>query len=148
MEGRMTVSQILSVKGTQVVTLSPTATIQNVAETLAKHRIGAVVIADVRGKPLGIASERDIIRALSQQGAGALDQQVQSIMTSNIKTCSRTDSETEIMRMMTEHRIRHLPVVENDRLVGIVSIGDVVKLRIAAIEHETEDLRSYIATAG
>ncbi len=144
----MTVSHILGDKGMNVVTMPPTASVQSIAQTLAKHRIGAVVIADLNGKPLGIASERDIIGALARDGAAALDHPVSSIMTAKIKTCRLSDSETDLMRMMTTNRIRHLPVVDNDRLAGIVSIGDVVKHRIAMIERETEDMRSYIATAG
>jgi CBS domain-containing protein len=144
----MPVSRILGDKGNNVVTVPPSASVQVVVEVLAKHRIGAVIVTDQTGKPLGIASERDVIRSLSKHGAGALGQSVDSIMTTNLKTCSRGDSEADIMRMMTENRIRHLPVVENGRLAGIISIGDVVKHRIAAIEHESDEMRSYIATAG
>jgi CBS domain-containing protein len=144
----MSVSHILSAKGRDVVTAKSDDTVRSVAQTIAKRRIGAVVVLNGAGKIEGIISERDIVRAIAADGAGALEHEVSSVMTSKVKTCSETDSEAELMTMMTANRIRHLPVVTHGKLVGMISIGDVVKYRIEAIEHEAEDLKAYIATAG
>jgi CBS domain-containing protein len=144
----MTVSHILSAKGRDVVTAKPEDTIRSVAQTLATRRIGAVIILSDAGRIEGIISERDVVRAIAKDGADALDHHVSKVMTSKVKTCSDTDSEAALMTMMTENRIRHLPVVSHGKLVGMISIGDVVKYRIEAIEHEAEDLKAYISSAG
>jgi CBS domain-containing protein len=144
----MTVSQILNTKGRNVITASPDQTMHAVARVLADKRIGAVVIIDPKGKIEGIASERDFVRAIAGQGAAALDRPVRELMTTNVKTCTPSDTEAELMSLMTEHRIRHLPVVEDGRLAGMISIGDVVKFRMEAIEREAEEMKTYIASAG
>jgi CBS domain-containing protein len=144
----MSVSQILSAKGHDVVTAKSTDTVQSVAQLLAMKRIGAVIIVNSAGKIEGIVSERDIVRVIAADGASALDLKVNAVMTSKVKTCTETDSETELMALMTANRIRHLPVVSNGKLLGMISIGDVVKHRIEAIEHEAQDLKAYISSAG
>lgn len=144
----MTVAQILASKGRSVFTASPTDRLDTVAKMLADKRIGSVVIIDAKGGIVGIVSERDIVRAVARKGASALALEASTMMTSDVRTCALQDSEAELMAMMTEHRIRHLPVIEAGRLAGMISIGDVVKFRIEAIEREAEDMKSYIATAG
>jgi CBS domain-containing protein len=144
----MPVSHILTDKGRSVITAKPNATIHQVAKMLAENRIGAVVIVNEAGSLAGIVSERDIVRALAAEGAGAMEKIVSDIMSRNVRTCKAGDSEGELMSLMTAHRIRHLPVVDNGKLAGMISIGDVVKFRIKAIEREAEEMKSYIATAG
>lgn len=144
----MSVSQILVVKGREVVTSAAKDSVQDVAKKLSTHRIGAVVIVDSFGEIEGIVSERDIVRIIGVEGIAALAKPVSKIMSRTVRTCREGDSEVELMGLMTEHRIRHLPVVANGKLSGMISIGDVVKLRIEAIERETEDMKAYIATAG
>jgi CBS domain-containing protein len=143
----MSVSHILKHKGRDVITAAPGDSVKSVAEILAKNRIGAVIVSDTSGKILGIVSERDVVRCLAEAGAGALTLLASAIMTKNVKTCSENDSETELMAMMTENRIRHLPVVANGKLIGMVSIGDVVKFRIEAIERDAADMKAYIGGA-
>ncbi len=143
----MSVSHILKHKGGDIVTASQSDSVKSIAETLAKKRIGAVIITDANGKIAGIVSERDVVRCLAEKGGEALLLNVAAIMTKNVKTCSVTDSETELMAMMTENRIRHLPVVAQGNLVGMISIGDVVKFRIEAIERDAADMKAYIAGA-
>jgi CBS domain-containing protein len=144
----MPVSHILGVKGRSIITAKPSATVHEVSKTLAANRIGAVVIVDETGALAGIASERDIVRALAGEGSAALAKPVSEIMSRNVRTCRTGDSERELMSLMTTHRIRHLPVMDNGKLTGMVSIGDVVKLRIESIEREAEEMKSYIASAG
>ena len=144
----MTVAHILNIKGRSVISAAPGETVQAVADLLAKNRIGAVLVRDKKGGLAGIVSERDIVRALSKDGAAALSKTAAEIMTSKVRTCTTSDTEAELMTLMTEHRIRHLPVVEDGNLIGMISIGDVVKLRIESIEREAEEMKSYIASAG
>ena len=144
----MSVSHILKSKGRDVVTGHSGDTVHSVAQLLATRRIGAVVILNSSGAIEGIVSERDVVRVIATEGAGALGHKVSQIMTRKVKTCSETDSETELMALMTENRIRHLPVVANGMLTGMISIGDVVKFRIQAIENEAENMKAYIASAG
>jgi CBS domain-containing protein len=144
----MTVAQILTRKGSAVITVAPSATLHGVVDLLAKNRIGAVVVDDGKGGIAGIVSERDVVRALSQHGGGAMGKTVADIMTKKVRTCTPQDTEGELMGLMTEHRIRHLPVLEGGKLAGMISIGDVVKLRIESIEREAEEMKSYIASAG
>lgn len=144
----MAVAQILKVKGRSVITATPDDSVHSAAKTLAEKRIGAVVVIHKQGGIAGIVSERDIVKALAQKGAAALDLKLQAIMTSKVTTCSPEDSEAELMSLMTVNRIRHLPVVEGGKLAGMVSIGDVVKFRMEAIEHEAEEMKLYIAQAG
>ncbi len=144
----MSVSHILGVKGRAVITAGPSDSVHSTAQKLAQNRIGAVVIVDPKGAIAGIVSERDIVRALADHGAASMTQTVSSIMSRTVKTCKFGDSETELMALMTTHRIRHLPVVEGGQLAGMISIGDIVKYRIEAIEREAEEMKSYISSAG
>jgi CBS domain-containing protein len=144
----MSVSHILGVKGRAVITATPSENVHSTAQKLSQNRIGAVVVVDANGAIAGIVSERDIVRALADHGAAAMTQSVSGIMSKAVKTCKFGDSETELMALMTTHRIRHLPVVEAGQLAGMISIGDIVKYRIEAIEREAEDMKSYIASAG
>lgn len=143
----MSVSHILKSKGRDVITVAPTASVAAVAEILAKRRIGAVVVSSDGAKIQGIVSERDVVRCLAEKGAACLALPVEGIMSRNVKTCEEGDSEIEIMALMTENRIRHLPVVAAGKLAGMISIGDVVKSRIEAIEREAENMKAYIAGA-
>lgn len=141
----MSVSHILKSKGRDVITALSKDSLGSIAQTLASKRIGAIVILSDSGKIEGIVSERDVVRCLAAEGAKALDIRVLKIMTKGVKTCSEDDSETELMALMTENRIRHLPVVDKGKLTGMISIGDVVKFRIEAIEREAADMKAYIA---
>jgi CBS domain-containing protein len=143
----MSVSQILKHKGNTVVTAALNDSVKSISETLAKNRIGAVIITDARGHIAGIVSERDIVRCVAERGSSALALSASDIMTKHVKTCSEADSETELMALMTENRIRHLPVVSAGKLVGMISIGDVVKFRIEAIERDAADMKAYISGA-
>lgn len=143
----MSVAQILKQKGRDVVTAAPSDTVKVVAEMLAHRKIGAVVIMAEQGRVDGIVSERDIVRVIAEKGPDALRHAVGDIMTRNVKFCAEDDSEAELMSLMTQHRIRHLPVVTNGRLGGMISIGDVVKFRIEAIERDAADMKAYIAGA-
>jgi CBS domain-containing protein len=143
----MTVQTILSTKGTDVVTIGPTATLDQAIEVLNRHRIGALVVLGAEGRIIGMLSERDIVRMLSEHGAAALQQPLSQSMTRMVVTCGESDSIAEIMERMTRGRFRHIPVLNEDRLVGIISIGDVVKQRLTEMERETEALRDYIQTA-
>jgi CBS domain-containing protein len=142
----MNVATILKAKGSEVETVGPDKSLGEVARILSAKRIGAVLVMEGEHL-LGILSERDIVKTVGISGAEGLDRRVREIMTARIVTCSLNDSVDELMDMMTEGRFRHLPVVENDRLVGIISIGDVVKHRIAETVMETEALRLYIANS-
>ena len=144
----MAVAHILKQKGRSVVTVAPAESLQSVVDTLTKNRIGAVIVIDKAGGIAGIVSERDIVRALAAHGMKAAEKTAADVMTAKVRTCTPRDTEAELMGLMTEHRIRHLPVLENGKLAGMISIGDVVKFRIESIEREAEDMKSYIATAG
>lgn len=144
----MAVSHILGGKSRDIVTAAKADSVQDVAGKLAHHKIGAVVVVDDKKAILGIISERDIVRLIATQGPGALSSSAGDLMTRNVRTCKVGDSESELMALMTQHRIRHLPVVDGGKLSGMISIGDVVKYRIEAIEREAEDMKAYIATAG
>lgn len=141
----MQVQHILRDKGREVVSILSDASISEAARLLARRRIGAVVVRHRDGTIAGVLSERDIVRAVADESISALGQAVGTHMTRMIHTCSETDSVDEIMEQMTRNRVRHIPVVEDDRLCGIVSIGDVVKTRIAETVREAETLREYIA---
>jgi CBS domain-containing protein len=143
----MNVKTILAAKGGDTVSIEPTADLAAAAKLLVKHRIGAVVICGAGGRLSGILSERDIMRALAEHGADALGLPVSQIMTRNVMTCSEDDSVASLMERMTDGRFRHLPVLRDGKLVGLVSIGDVVKQRVGEIEGESEALRDYIRTA-
>ena len=143
----MRVTDLLRGKGPDVTTVSPDSTLHVAAGVLAEHRIGALVVSPDGRTIDGILSERDIVRLVALDGARALDQPVRNAMTQRVRTCRRTDSVEDLMRQMTEHRIRHVPVVDDDgSLSGIVSIGDVVKHRVEALEDERKLLTDYIQT--
>lgn len=143
----MTVRAILSNKGAEVTTATPDETLLEAARKLSEQRIGSLVITGVGRKVAGILSERDIVRAVAERGEAALDLPVQEFMTKSVITCSPDDTMNVLMTMMTAGRFRHLPVVESGQLAGIISIGDVVKFRVAEMERESEALKQYILTA-
>ena len=140
----MNVASILRQKGRAVTTASPSTTLLEVSDKLAAKRIGAIVIIGPKGRVAGIISERDIIRALSAQGADCLQRPVSESMTREVITCQENDTLDELMAMMTERRFRHLPVITDGALVGIISIGDVVKHHVAEVEMEATAMREYI----
>jgi CBS domain-containing protein len=142
----MIVAHILAAKGRDVTTTTPTKSISEVVAELSARKIGALVVLE-RGRVAGIVSERDIVKAIGLRGTGILDDPVSSIMTRDVVTCGESDTINQVMSRMTRRRFRHMPVVEDGELVGIVSIGDVVKARIEEVEYEADELRSYIATA-
>ena len=143
----MNVEQLLSGKGHDVISVQPHRTLAEAIRTLSERRIGAVVVMGADGALVGILSERDIIRALGELGPSALESAVSRSMTSKVVTCRPQTSVDELMEIMTTGRFRHVPVVENGRVTGLVSIGDVVKHRVAAIEAESKAMRDYIAMA-
>jgi CBS domain-containing protein len=143
----MTVKAILSRKGRDVVTIAPTATLSAAVKLLAERRIGAIVVTGPEDRVAGILSERDIVRMLGERGPAALDDNVGAVMTRKVATCTEADTIASLMERMTEGKFRHLPVVDQGKLIGVVSIGDVVKWRVGEIEGESNALREYIATA-
>ena len=142
----MTVRGILDTKGHQVVSVALEAKLSAAVKILSEKRIGAVLVMN-GSKIEGILSERDIVRVLGERGASALDDSVKSVMTAKVITCRERDGVSHIMEKMTAGKFRHLPVVENDRVVGLISIGDVVKWRVAEFEREQEALHDYIKSA-
>ncbi len=143
----MNVSAILEIKGRDVVTSVPGCTVAEAAGILAGKRIGAIVITGLDGAIAGIVSERDIVRVLAAKGAAGLNDPVSQHMTRDVITCTEGAHVSEVMTLMTKGRFRHLPVEKNGRLAGLISIGDVVKHRLAEIDSEREALEQYIATA-
>jgi CBS domain-containing protein len=143
----VTVNDILSQKGTQVHTIEPTATLATAVQMLAQRRVGALVVTGADSRIVGIISERDVVRVLDQQGNAVLGAPVAEVMTRKVVTCARNETIAEIMERMTGGKFRHVPVVDQGRLAGIVSIGDVVKARLSELEHEHDALRDYIRTA-
>ncbi len=143
----MTVSTILAAKGREVVTSQPHRTLHEAAKVLAERRIGALLVTDADGSLKGILSERDIVRAVATSGGEALKDPVSKHMTAKVVTCSEDDLITLVMEEMTRGRFRHLPVVKDGKLAGMISIGDVVKQRIAETEAESRSLRDYIQMA-
>jgi len=141
----MRIQELLKGKGPDVVTVTSDATIGQLVQTLADHRIGAVVVVD-DGAITGIISERDVVRALPRGDTGLLDAPVSSLMTSDVVTCTPDDEVSALAASMTEHRFRHLPVVRDGELVGIVSIGDIVKFRLDELQQERDQLESYITS--
>lgn len=142
----MHVQHILALKGRNVITIDVSATLEAAAKTLATHRIGAVLITGSDATPVaGILSERDIVRTVADKGAAALGLSVSHAMTAKVSTCSPTDTVDAVMEMMSTGRFRHLPVVEDGQIAGMISIGDVVKHRISQIEAEKDALREFIA---
>jgi CBS domain-containing protein len=143
----MTVKAILASKGTAVITIEPTARLRDAAKLLSEHRIGAALVLGADNRIVGIVSERDIVRALADLGGTALDEHVGLVMTRKVATCNQAETVRSIMERMTAGRFRHVPVVESSRLIGIVSIGDVVKHRLGQLEQESTALHEYIQTA-
>lgn len=141
----MTVATMLSEKGRDVVTTSPTASIAGAIDMLAKNKIGALVVVDADNRIAGIISERDIVRAIAGHGERVLSVPLDTVMTRAVVTCRENETINDVMTRMTRGRFRHLPVVEDGRLTGIISIGDVVRARIEQVEREAEDMRAYIA---
>ena len=140
----MRISDLLRVKGTEIVTVTPDTRVRRLLAVLAEHRIGAVVVSHNGTSIDGIASERDIVRALAERGAAVLSEPVTAIYTAEVRTVTPQTPLEEVMRMMTVHRVRHAPVVADGGLAGIVSIGDVVKTRIDELETERAVLTDYI----
>lgn len=143
----MTVAAILSDKGSEIISASPNDTLADICAILGERRIGAVMVLGVDQSIAGIISERDVVGAVCREGADALARPVSEVMTRNVVTCAIDDSINEVMSKMTSGRFRHLPVVDGDRLVGLISIGDVVKQRMEDVEREAADMRSYISMA-
>jgi CBS domain-containing protein len=140
----MFVSDILSQKGGLVHTVTPGTTVAQIAKQLSARRIGSVLVLDGRDSLAGIVSERDLVRAIASHGAGALDFEASRVMTREVVTCDPDDSIDQVMETMTRGRFRHLPVIRHGELLGVVSIGDVVKARLEEAKHETEALKAYI----
>jgi len=143
----MTVNTILAEKGREVVTIEPAASVANAAKLLAERRIGAVLVCGADRRLVGIVSERDIVHALAARGAEALNEPISQSMTRKVVTCNESETIGSIMERMTKGKFRHVPVIDQGRLVGIVSIGDVVKHRLQEMEHESAAMRDYILTA-
>lgn len=143
----MIVKSILSTKGCDVATIAPTATLAEATKILADRRIGALVVTGAGGRITGIISERDIVRALAQHGGSALQMPLAEVMTRKVVTCAPADTVAVLMERMTAGKFRHLPVLDDGELVGIISIGDVVKYRLTELEFEHGALRDYIQTA-
>ncbi|WP_224279969.1 CBS domain-containing protein [Nocardioides lacusdianchii] len=140
----MKINDVIHAKSQQaVVTISPDATVRELVALLAEHNVGALVVSDDGERVSGIVSERDVVRRLHADDA-VLDAPVSMIMTEDVRTCAGTDGLTDLMQTMTEHRIRHVPVVADGRLTGIISIGDVVKSRIGELEFERDQLDHYV----
>jgi CBS domain-containing protein len=143
----MKVAAILAAKGTDVHTVTVDASVAEVSTALHRHRVGALVVSGDGTDVVGIVSERDVVRRLAEVGASALDESVRTVMTSDVVTCARDDTTERLMEVVTTRRIRHLPVVEDGQLAGLVSIGDIVAARVRELEAEASQLRDYI-TAG
>ncbi len=143
----MLVAEILKKKGDAVFTMTPDETVAKAAALLHERRVGAMVVLDKTGSIVGIVSERDIIRVLAGQGAAALEGRVADCMTRDVIFAQPTEAVDELLGRMTDRRIRHLPVCRGERLAGIVSIGDLVKAKIAEVEAESRGLKDYISAA-
>lgn len=143
----MTVRSILDSKGHGVVSIDPGARLMTAVETLAKRRIGAILVINESGRIEGILSERDIVRLIAERSVSVLNEPVTVAMTRSVVTCDKSATVGTVMEMMTANKFRHLPVVEDGRVIGIISIGDVVKHRLQEFEREQEALREYITTA-
>ncbi len=140
----MKINDVINAKPShEVVTIGPDATVRELIALLAEHNVGALVVSEDGESVTGIVSERDVVRRLHAD-TGVLDTAVREIMTAEVRTCAGEDGLTDLMQMMTEHRIRHVPVVAAGRLTGIISIGDVVKNRIGELEFERDQLDSYV----
>jgi CBS domain-containing protein len=143
----MTVRAILDTKGHQIESVQPGATLSAAVKILGEKKIGAVLVLNMAERIEGILSERDIVRVLSERGAAVLDEPISNVMTRKVVSCRPSDTVGAIMEMMTLGKFRHLPVVDDGKVVGLISIGDVVKWRVQEYEREQEALREYIKTA-
>lgn len=143
----MTIAAILKHKGHEVARVSPTATVAEVAQRLATRRIGALLVLDTADQLLGIVSERDIVTSMARHGAETLGMTAAQLMTQVLHTATPQTTVGQAMEDMTRHRVRHLPVLDGTRLVGLVSIGDVVKARLDQQAHEVDSLKAYVAGA-
>lgn len=143
----MSVTVILSRKGNDIVTLSPEATLGDAVASLARNRIGAIVVTDANMGVEGIISERDVVRLIGERGVDVLSEPLAGLMTKAVVTCAPDETVPQIMERMTRGRFRHVPVVSGGKLVGIISIGDVVKYRVEEMERESAQLRDYIMSA-
>jgi CBS domain-containing protein len=144
----MVIASILKRKGGQVVSVNPDDSIHQVAVTLAQHRIGAALVSDAQGRMLGIISERDIVRGMAAQGQGTTQLRAKHLMTAQVITVAPQTKVAEALALMTDRRIRHLPVMQGGQVAGMVSIGDLVKSRIEQAELEAAELKNYVAQAG
>lgn len=142
----MRIFDILRAKGDLVVTIEPTETVQDLLDKLAQFKVGALVVTGDDGGVVGIVSERDVVRSLQQTGGALLEAPVSSIMTSQVHTCTPDDDLEDLATLMTERRFRHVPVLRDGRLAGIVTIGDVVKLRLEQLQAERDQLTAYITS--
>jgi CBS domain-containing protein len=143
----MTVKAILAAKGGDVVTIEPNTAIFAACKVMAERRIGALVVTGADRRVIGIVSERDIVQRLAVAGPAMLDLPLSEVMTRKVMTCHPTDTISSVMEQMTQGKFRHLPVIDHGKLVGIISIGDVVKHRLEEMEREQSALRDYIQTA-
>jgi CBS domain-containing protein len=141
----MHISDVLSTKGADVATVPPETGLPELLQVLATRGIGAVLVTDTGGGVIGIVSERDIVRRLHAQGSALLQATVADLMTPDVQSCTRSDTIDAVLEVMTNGRFRHIPVCEGDRLVGIVSIGDLVKHRIGELQVERDHLEAYIS---
>ncbi len=139
----MKVSNVLDLKGTDVFTVRPDETVNTLAHRLRALRVGAIIVSSNGSTVDGIVSERDVAFGLAEHGADLLNMKVSDLMTRSVVTCSRDSTISDLMKLMTQRRIRHLPVVENGKLVGVISIGDIVKHRVAEMQLETDVMRDY-----
>jgi CBS domain-containing protein len=140
----MKLVELIKGKQKEIIQVGANSTIAEAADTIAQHKIGALLVDDEGGSIVGILSERDIVRGLSQHGANLQDVKVSELMTSDLIRCAPGDTVNEAMAMMTDRHIRHLPVFEDEQLVGFISIGDLVKCRMLEVQGEAEALRQYI----
>jgi len=140
----MTVEKLLKMKGTQVVTIKPTASLRDVTRELAAGNFGALVVSKDDKAVVGIISERDVIRAISEKGSDALNLKVSSVMTKEVVTCAPKDKLDDVLSVMSHRRFRHLPVVEGDVLAGVISMTDLMRKRMEDIQHEADAMRQFI----
>jgi len=141
----MIVASILQHKGHDIASVAPAARVPEIVRTLSERRIGAVLVRDTAGQMLGIVSERDIVRGLAREGAAVMEMSAAQVMTSNLHTVPPGASVADAMKRMTESRVRHLPVLDHDELVGLISIGDVVLARLEEQAEEVDSLKAYVA---
>jgi CBS domain-containing protein len=144
----MHIARILNAKGDTVFSIHPEIGIADALKTLAQHDVGALLVCESDGRVCGILSERDIVRAMARQGADCLQRPARALMSSELVCCAPEDDVETAMALMTERRVRHLPVMADGRLLGLISIGDVVKHRIEEVQREAEAMRDYISAAG